>query len=400
MTEMTKTLTYPEFTPGRGGLPPYLAGRHSEQQYLQGALKRLQQSEGAYRDIIVIGPRGNGKTALLRWFENECAHDNKLDVVWLTPDDIPDLDTLAARCAPPSRWQKLLPDAAELGLRVVNLKWQISHNPGGLTDLLTQRCQRRPLALLLDEAHTLDVEVGRVLLNVSQKVSAKVPFLLALAGTPGLEYQINRMSATFWSRSEILGIERLDNVSARAALLEPFEQHGISIADSILDEIIDDSQRYPYFLQCWGEALTTALRSHETNNNFTRQIDEAIAVQARPAFEKKRLTHYGIFRRQIEQAGLQPLAAAVTRAYGDADTLDENKLDAVIKAMLNQDLPTGPEPTHEAIMTQREALARFGYVWEPPAAVAVWHAGVPSLMQHVLRVEEQGMDVQKRQSPH
>ena len=64
-------------------------------------------------------------------------------------------------------------------------------NPGGqieaLTGLLEARCARKPLVALLDEAHTLDPEVGKVLLNSSQKVRARAPFLLVLAGTPGHE---------------------------------------------------------------------------------------------------------------------------------------------------------------------------------------------------------------------
>ena len=53
-------------------------------------------------------------------------------------------------------------------------------------ELLTARCRRRPLATLADEAHTLDLEVGRTLLNASQRVRDKAPFLLVLAGTPGM----------------------------------------------------------------------------------------------------------------------------------------------------------------------------------------------------------------------
>ena len=63
---------------------------------------------------------------------------------------------------------------------------------------LTARCSRRPLVLLLDEAHTLESEVGRALLNASQAVSSEAPFLLVMAGTPGLQPRLNTMSATVW----------------------------------------------------------------------------------------------------------------------------------------------------------------------------------------------------------
>ena len=386
---MAATPTYPEFTPGDGAAPPYLAGREAEQETLQGMLARIRRGVGAYSNVIIIGPRGNGKTALLRWFETECGRDNGVDTVWLTPDDILDLDALATELAPPSRWQTLLPDEAELGLEGAKLKWRLGNQISRLTRLLEARCKQRPLALLLDEAHTLDLKVGNSLLNTSQKVRAKAPFLLVLAGTPGLERQLNQMSATFWSRSKKLGLGRLDGEGARAALVEPFKQHRIVIEGPVLDDVIDESQRYPYFLQCWGSALVNVLQTFaNSTGQAARQIDSAIVAAARPEFERERIGHYEIFRGQIAEAGLLPLAATVTRAYGDTDRLEEHMLDAAIGEALQATGAAAAAPTDVDIIKQRQALAELGYVWSSPDSADVWHAGVPSLMQHVLEIEE------------
>ena len=69
---------------------------------------------------------------------------------------------------------------------------------------------------LLDEAHTLDVEVGRTLLNTSQHVRDEAPFLLVLAGTPGLAAHLGGMNASFWSRmgEGRLGIGLLSDAAA------------------------------------------------------------------------------------------------------------------------------------------------------------------------------------------
>lgn len=45
-----------------------------------------------------------------------------------------------------------------------------------------QRCRARALVALVDEAHTLDLAVGQLLLNVSQEVRTDAPFLLARMG--------------------------------------------------------------------------------------------------------------------------------------------------------------------------------------------------------------------------
>ena len=60
--------------------------------------------------------------------------------------------------------------------------------------------------VLLDEAHTLDLDVGSALFNASQRVRAEAPFLLVLAGTPGLPAHLNAMGVSFWDR---LGVSLL-----------------------------------------------------------------------------------------------------------------------------------------------------------------------------------------------
>ena len=381
-------LTYPEFTPGTGMEPPYLAGRGTEQQTLLEPLARLRAGRGHHRDIVLIGPRGNGKTALMRWFERECEQALAVDVVWLTPDDIKGVDSLAPLLAPPEGWREFLPDEIELGPAALGkLKWQLGGETMMLTRLLQARCRKRPLVVLLDEAHALVPETGQTLLNVSQKVRAKAPFLLVLGGTPGLEQRLDEMKATFWSRSDILGIGRLDESGARDAIVKPFQQHGITVDEIVVARVIEDSQCYPYFLQCWGAALTKRLREREQDlNTALREIKGDMVDEARLEVGEERDRHYEIFRRQIEKAGLQPLAAIVTEAYIGADTLEEHELNATIRSYLKE---IGKAWDDTIVFSLKEALAGFGYVWRPPTAKAIWHAGVPSLMTHVLNVELQ-----------
>ena len=103
------------FVPGRGHIPPYLAGREAEQGKLLDLSAYLQIGRGAPRDVVLSGPRGNGKTTLLRWFRREVeASGRDVDVVWLTPGEIPDLDRLATNLVPPSRFASLRLDTLSL----------------------------------------------------------------------------------------------------------------------------------------------------------------------------------------------------------------------------------------------------------------------------------------------
>jgi len=59
------------FTPGSGAIPPYLAGRSREQGVLGEQLELVASGASPPADVLLIGPRGNGKTALLGWFRNK-----------------------------------------------------------------------------------------------------------------------------------------------------------------------------------------------------------------------------------------------------------------------------------------------------------------------------------------
>ncbi|MYK90465.1 MAG: ATP-binding protein, partial [Acidobacteria bacterium] len=100
MSSMREQRSVNPFVPGRGVLPPCLAGRDAEQRELMRLLAYLQAGRGAPRDAVVSGPRGNGKTVLLRWLQGEIEADGEIDVVWRTPSDLPALDALATALAP------------------------------------------------------------------------------------------------------------------------------------------------------------------------------------------------------------------------------------------------------------------------------------------------------------
>ena len=59
------------FEPGAGGFPPYLAGRESEQRGIEDRLARLEAGRHTPSDIVLYGPRGNGKTVLLGWADRK-----------------------------------------------------------------------------------------------------------------------------------------------------------------------------------------------------------------------------------------------------------------------------------------------------------------------------------------
>ena len=162
------------FKPGDGAFPPALTGREREQAVLARILANLSGGQAPPHNIVLTGPRGNGKTVLLRWFERACRDAGDLDVERISPSEVQTGEALVSLLLPPTGIRKLLPARLDLGVTGVGrAEWPASApSERKLTEGLIARCRKRPLVVLIDEAHTLDLDVGRRLLNASQDVAA------------------------------------------------------------------------------------------------------------------------------------------------------------------------------------------------------------------------------------
>ena len=236
---------------------------------------------------------------------------------------------------------------------------------------------QKPLAVLLDEAHTLAIDVGRMLLNASQQVRADAPFLLVLAGTPGLPAHFRQMDASFWSRlgEGLQGVGRLDDAAAREALTKPLAGANVAIDERALSAVVDHSQRYSYFIQVWGDALW---QHHQATGEKSLAMPAVDA--ARPQVFRRMADYYQERYEELRDGGLLPAATAVAplfRAGPDATT-SEGALDAA--------LATAGIKEESSRLRSLRGLTRLGYVWHPPGQVPpiVWSAGIPSLATFVL----------------
>ena len=167
------------FRPGPGGLPPHLAGRADEQALFRTRLALLDRGEPTPSEVILYGPRGNGKTALLRWMAQEVSSVPGVDALKITPSEFDTRTEFAEILLPESWWEVARP--AEFTVR--GFTWRPGENAPAprVRSVLELRSKKKPLILLLDEAHTLDPRVGQELLNSAQEVGRTAPFQLVLA---------------------------------------------------------------------------------------------------------------------------------------------------------------------------------------------------------------------------
>ena len=388
MVEMMKSNP---FKPGDSAFPPYLAGREEEQEKFRGMLVNLADGDRHGANIVMYGPRGMGKTTLLTWLEKEvkktAMKESVIRVSSASPDELK---------TPHDMWSYLLsknlknffkPSQWNLHLKIISatFKEQAVVNPA-LKKRLIKECNKRPLVFLVDEAHTMEVEQCRSLLNLSQKVRKEAPFLLVLAGTPKLIDVLKEMESSFIERCEKIGIARLNKKSSADAIVNPLKEHGIKISTDALETVVEDSQCYPYFIQLWGSALWDVAKE----NDFQELTAKEVSI-VQKEIEGERNLFYKERRSSLQKSGILKMALNCAEAFQEQKLFKENEIENIIKASL---------PDHESDEKYKrqvlEDLVRHDFVWNPPGS-DLYEAGIPSLMTYVLDREQENIQQQSPQ---
>ncbi len=375
------------FTPGTGGVPPYLAGRKDEQEYFQDCVEALKNRKPISQDMIIYGPRGNGKTALLRYLQKETLREEKakLDILWGTPKELEHpgkfIDLLVGDHSGLRRKLTSGGFSVDFGIAQANVEIDLSKRMLTIQDMIRERCQSKPLILIIDEAHRLNPQMGEELLNASQTVRGEGhPFLLALAGTPNLMAALGKTNASFWGRSKKIRLSRLSSEEARQAIIVPLEQVGISFTSGVADEIIDRAHCYPFFLQVWGDCISQNLAQTgetEITLDTIREVNETV-TDIRDDMYQDRFN-------EISRMGLLDVATSAADAFiqsGEPYLLHGSVLKEAVERGLSDDLPI----TAGRVMEKFDQLAQLGYIWQVNySGMDSYEPGIPSLISYVHR---------------
>ena len=361
------------FVPGRGLLPPHFAGREHEQVQIRNHLDRLQNNAAPGSDVIIYGPRGNGKTALLEWTLRE-AEARRIGTIDFSSKEIESTKWLAQRLAILPPWLSRLSGLSAFG---VGIKTRDSAT-ARISDGLARRARKHGLVFAIDEAHTLAIDAGQHLLHAVQRLGRQeLPVMLLLAGTPDLPRHLNSMEASFWIRSRILPLGLLRPDAAADAIRIPLHEKGRSIADDALDRVVEESQGYPYFVQLWGELLW------QETADPTRPTSLDDVGRARPRFENARNIYYRDRHVELDRAGLAGVAARLSLVFTKTDRLTDLEVDRAIGLALEAE---GRVSTERAVLTARDRLHSLGYIWSAGGESRhCFRPGIPSLMHYVAR---------------
>ena len=359
------------FRPGTGGLPPFLAGREEEQGLFRSRLAVLDRREPSPSEIVLYGPRGNGKTALLAWMEQEASSVPGVDVLKITPSEFDTRTEFAEILLPESWWATARP--AEFTVRGVT--WRPGENAPAprVRSVLEVRSAKRPLILLLDEAHTLDPRVGKELLNAAQSVGRTLPFLLVLAGTPNLRAHLGTMGASFWNRSRKLRIGRLDESAAAEAIRRPLESEETSISDEGLAHIVRESHGYPFFLQVWGAAVWSRVAADPSVSR--ERVTTADTEACQSVFDSEKTDYYLDRFNELEEVELLEAARSVAELFAGRQRVRREEILAAVRRA------PGFADRQKAVAARR-TLDHLGFVWQGRGATD-WEPGIPSLMDFI-----------------
>ena len=381
------TLAEDPFTPGMGIAPPHLAGREAEQNALLAGLQRLRAGKPMV-GLIVSAPRGLGKTVLLDWLV-ESAEPTEATSHNLNANQIPSVAALAEALFPPET-----SDAGfSLGVRGevagTSAGFDLARTPPPprapaayerlIASGLQKAAKKSPQIVLVDEAQTLAPEVLRALCNQSQAVARrKLPCWLILAGTPGLMTFLmsEKVGSSFVERADEMHPELLSDEAAEEALLKPLAMRGWTLpaaGASALDQVVDDAQGYPYFIQLWGRALwTSAVARGE------KIWDDALVAAASGQVDEKRLRFYDGRHRELT-ARVGPLDGRQVRAA--AEHVAEALLTAGPNGMSGPALESTLPLASDACAALIERFEKVGFIVRHRGR---WQPGIPSFAQHLL----------------
>lgn len=271
------------FAPGAGTPPPKLAGRDDILERTEVTLERVKSGRPA-KSFIVVGLRGVGKTVLLNQVYERAdllgyeaiqieAHESKNLPQLL----IPKLRQVLIRL---DRMQQAT-EAGKRALRVLaafancvkatigEVEFGLSIEPdigsadsgdleADLADLFEEigraaKAKGTAIAIIIDELQYLSEAAMSALIMALHRVQQRqLPIVMMGGGLPQILGLAGRSKSYAERLFDYPRVGALENEDARAALVEPIESERSAIQDSAVEEIIDKTEGYPYFLQTWG----------------------------------------------------------------------------------------------------------------------------------------------------
>lgn len=271
------------FAPGAGTPPPELAGRDALRESLRITLERAKIGRPA-KSAMLVGLRGVGKTVLL----DRVREDAEASSIHTVRIEAPEGRSLPALLAPELR-QALLrlsevaaaKEFAVRGLRALagfasklkvtfnDIEVGLDYAPEpGLADNgdlehdlqalfeqvgLAAKAAGTVLAIFIDELQYVEEpQLAALITAMHRTEQRKLPVVLIGAGLPQLRGRMGNAKSYAERLFDFPTIGPLLPEAARLAIEKPLHDEGVNITPEALDQMLQITRGYAYFLQQWG----------------------------------------------------------------------------------------------------------------------------------------------------
>lgn len=262
-------------------------------------IKEFPEFNGTFH--VTTGPRGVGKTSLLRLIQ-QVASDLGYETVWVTAGNEPIFRQLVSQFTTlaenwkdqaKSAFRKLLANTSVslLGVEISGGKGQAPHAhqiPSApereLQDLLVKVCdqvtksEKKPgLVIFIDEIQETDAKSLRTLCYTWQHMQAETPEVPILLYTAGLTHtpDVITDAASFGERFTYQAISNLNPEDTVQALRLPAEKQSVAWEDTALRRAADLTRGYPYFVQLIGYTTWEAAGIAASGDSLTESALQA-----------------------------------------------------------------------------------------------------------------------------
>jgi hypothetical protein len=297
------------YSPGAGNPPPEFSGRDQIIEQADIALDRIKAGKPA-RGFILYGLRGVGKTVLLNKIALEAEAKGLFVVRIESPEDrslpailIPTLRSALLKISKGAALKDALAramyavggfaNALKVKYNDIEVGLNISKEAGvadsgdlemDLIDLLLAVGEaaaenKTAIILAIDELQYIPEEQLAALITALHRTSQRqLPIAMVAAGLPQLLAQMGRAKSYAERLFEFTPVDKLDDVAAKEALCKPAMQEGASYSEDAIQEILVQTQGYPYFLQEWGKhSWNIAAANPITRQDATQATISALA---------------------------------------------------------------------------------------------------------------------------
>ena len=297
------------YAPGAGTPPPEMAGRDELRERVRIALERVRRCLPT-KSVLMVGLRGVGKTVLLDRMRDD-AEATKIQTMRV---EAPEARSLPAILAPQLR-QGLLRlsrneqarDLSRRALRAlagfasalkvkykdiqVGLDFEpepgladngdLEHDLQALLEAAGEAAKKAGTALVLfiDELqYVKEDELAALITALHRTSQRKLPIVLVGAGLPQLRGRMGRAKSYAERLFDFPEVGPLSPEEASLAISKPAKDAGVEFEEEALENIVLETQGYPYFLQEWGKHVwDTAERSPITLKNVEVASKAAVA---------------------------------------------------------------------------------------------------------------------------